>query len=215
MSMYIKIYFNDKPLFLCDSIDKTIQPFVHHDDTVFIDELDAHTVKTMIHEMQQPKVHAGVFYHPDLEELKKAVQKKFNLVVAAGGLVKNDKNKILMIFRRDKWDLPKGKLDKSEKLEDCAIREVEEETGLKNVTLSFPLIVTYHTYHEGTKYILKESHWFSMSVRGEQKLTPQTEEDIFDIQWIDQDEINSYLQKTFPLVSDIIQSAKEKGFIAF
>ncbi|HEV8284865.1 MAG TPA: NUDIX domain-containing protein [Chitinophagaceae bacterium] len=213
--MYIKIYFNDKPLFLCDTIDETIQPYVHHDDAVFIDELNAHTVKTMIHEMQQPQVHAGVFYHSDIEELKRAFQKKFTLIQAAGGLVKNEKNSILMILRRGKWDLPKGKLNKAEKLEDCAVREVEEETGLKNTKLNHPLTVTYHTYHEGTKYILKESHWFSMSVTGEQKLTPQIEEDISDIKWIDQKDIDSYLNKTFPLISDIIQSAKEKAFIAF
>jgi len=88
--MYIKIYFNDKPLFLCDAVDETIEPYVHHDDAVFIDELDTHTVKTMLHEMQQEKVHAGVFLHPDLEELKKAFFKKFVMIQAAGGLVENE-----------------------------------------------------------------------------------------------------------------------------
>jgi 8-oxo-dGTP pyrophosphatase MutT (NUDIX family) len=212
--MYLKIYFSDKPLFLCDAIDKTIQPFVHHDDAVYIDELNAHTIKTMIHEMQQPKVHAGIFQYEDLEELKKAFCKKFTVIQAAGGLVKNNENKILMIFRRGKWDLPKGKLDKNEKLEDCAIREVEEETGLTNVKLLSPLIVTYHTYHEGTKFILKESHWFTMTISGEQKLTPQTDEDIFDIKWIGPGEVNSYLPKSFPLISDVIASAKQMGFIS-
>src|SRR5687768_2564827 len=126
--MYIKIYFNDKPLFLCDTIDETIQPYIHHDDCVFIDELDAHAVKSMIHEMQQPQVHAGVYIHNDLKELKKAFQKKFTPVLAAGGLVQNEKEELLMIYRKGKWDLPKGKLDKNEKLEDCALREVMEET---------------------------------------------------------------------------------------
>lgn len=70
--MYIKVFFNDKPLFLCDQVDETIEPFLHHDDAVFIDELDNHTVKSMIHEMQLEKVHAGVFIHPDFEALKKA-----------------------------------------------------------------------------------------------------------------------------------------------
>jgi 8-oxo-dGTP pyrophosphatase MutT (NUDIX family) len=213
--MYVKIYFNDKPLFLCDEIDKTIEPLIHHDDAVFIDELDAHTVKTMIHEMQQPGVHAGIFYHSRLEDLKKAVQKKFTLVAAAGGLVKNDNDKALMIFRRGKWDLPKGKLDKNESIERCAVREVEEETGLRNVELKSPLLVTYHTYHEGTKYILKESHWFTMNVSGEQKLTPQKEEDIFDIKWIDQKDITSYVTKTFPLILDIMEAAKQQQFISF
>ena len=61
--MFIKIFFNDKPLFLCDEISKTIEPYLHHDDTMFMDELDLHAVKTMIFEMQQPQVHAGVFKH--------------------------------------------------------------------------------------------------------------------------------------------------------
>jgi len=213
--MYIKIYFNDKPLFLCDSVDKIIQPFIHHDDAVFIDELNAHTVKAMIHEMQQPKVHAGIFQYADHEELKRAFFKKFTLIQAAGGLVKNDEKKILMIFRRGKWDLPKGKLDEGEKIEDCAIREVEEETGLKNVNLELPLIVTYHTYHEGTKFILKESHWFAMTINGNQTLTPQKEEDIFDIKWVSPNEVNAYLTKSFPLIEDITSLAKQKGFISF
>jgi len=213
--MYVKIYFNDKPLFLCDTIDTVVQPYVHHDDAVFIDELDAHSVKTMIHEMQQPQVHAGVFYHSDVQKLKNAFQKKFTSVQAAGGVVKNDNDNVLMIFRRGRWDFPKGKLDKGEKLEDCAIREVEEETGLKNVKLACPLIVTYHTYHEGSRYVLKESHWFGMTVSGEQRLTPQTEEDISDIKWIDKSQVSFYLEKTFPLISDIVQAAIEKRFIVF
>lgn len=165
--------------------------------------------------MQQPQVHAGVFYHADLDELRKAFQKKFTVVRAAGGLVRNEYDQILMIFRRGRWDFPKGKLDKGEKLEDCAVREVEEETGLRNVKLLFPLTVTCHTYHEGTRHILKESHWFSMTVAGEQNLTPQAEEDISDLKWIDKKELNSYVERTFPLISDIIQSAKENEFIVF
>ncbi|MFI5185208.1 MAG: NUDIX hydrolase [Chitinophagales bacterium] len=213
--MFIKIFFNDKPLFLCDAIDETIRPFIHRDNAVYIDELNAHTIKTMIYEMEQPQVRTGIFYHPDLEKLKNGFQKKFTLIQAAGGLVRNDENKILMIFRRGKWDLPKGKLDKGEKTEDCALREVEEETGLKNTKLDSPLTVTYHTYHEGTKYILKESHWFTMTVSGEQKLIPQVEEDIFDIKWVEQNDINLYLLKSFPLISDIMASARQKGFISF
>ena len=138
--MFIKIYFDDKPLFLCDAIDKTIEPFIHHDDAVFIDVLDAHTIKSMIHEMQLEKIHAGVFYHPDLQVLKKEFFRKFKLVKAGGGLVMNNNNDVLLIYRRGKWDLPKGKLDKGETLEDCAVREVMEETGLKKVTLESPLI---------------------------------------------------------------------------
>jgi len=204
--MHIKIYFGNKPLFLCDSVDRTIEPFVHHDDAIFIDELNAHTIKTIIHEMQQPQVHTGVFYHANLDELKKAFFKKFTLVQAAGGLVRNEKDEILMIFRRGMWDLPKGKLDKGEKLEDCAVREVTEETGLKNVELESPLFITYHTYHEGSKFILKESHWYNMKASGKQQLVPQTEEDIHEIKWVKKTEIREYMKKSFLSVTDVLQT---------
>jgi len=206
--MYIKIYFDDKPLFLCDAVDETIQPFIHHDDAIFIDELDTHTVKTMIHEMEQASVHAGVFYHTSLEELKKAFLKKFTLIQAAGGLVQNEKNELLMIFRRGKWDLPKGKLDKGESLEDCAVREVEEETGLQNVQLVSPLTITWHTYHEGARFMLKESHWYNMKAKGEQKLVPQTSEDIHEIKWVIAKAAEKLFPECYPSVTDVI-----RGFI--
>lgn len=208
--MYVKIYFNDKPLFLCDNINETIQPFIHHDDTVFIDELNTHTIKTMIHEMQQPQVHAGVFYHTNLDVLFKTFKKKFNVVCAAGGLIENENSEILFIFRRGKWDLPKGKLDKGEKLETCAVREVQEETGLRNVQLREPLTITYHTYYEGTKFILKESHWFCMKVTGDQKLIPQKDEDIQEIRWVSLMKVHAYLKQAFPTITDIIESFLEK-----
>jgi len=204
--MYIKIYFDDKPLFLCDNIDGVIEPYVHNDDAVFIDELDSHTVKAMIHEMQLEKIHAGVFFHASLDELKKAFFKKFSLVIAAGGLVKNEKDEILLIFRRSKWDLPKGKLDKGESLEECAVREVAEETGLKKIKLMAPLLITHHTYHEGTKFILKESHWFAMKTKSDQELIPQTEEDIHEIKWVKEKELKSYMKETFPSIADVLQT---------
>jgi 8-oxo-dGTP pyrophosphatase MutT (NUDIX family) len=211
--MHIKIYFGDKPLFLCDAIDNSIEPYVHHDDAVFIDELNAHTVKSMLHEMQQQQVHAGVFFHEDFEQLKNSFLKKFSLIIAAGGLVKNEKDELLLIFRRGKWDLPKGKLDKGESLEVCAVREVEEETGLKNARLVAPLAKTYHTFYEGTRHIIKETNWFAMEVTGEQNLQPQTEEDIEEIKWVKPANIQSFLEKTYPLISDVINAASEKKLL--
>lgn len=208
--MFLKIYFNEKPLFLCDNIDETIEPYVHHDDAVFIDELNSHTVKAMIHEMQLEKIHAGVFYHPNLEELKKAFYKKFTIIQAGGGLVQNEKKEILLIYRKGKWDLPKGKLDKGEKIEDCAFREVEEETGLQHVKLISPLVITYHTYHEGARYILKESHWYTMKVSGEQTLVPQTEEDIHEVKWISAIDAEKYYPECYPSVVDVIKTYNQK-----
>lgn len=204
--MYIKIYFDNKPLFLCDAIDPVIEPYLHHDDAVFIDELNSHTIKSMLHEMRLEKVHAGVFLHNNLEELKHAFFKKFNLIQAAGGLVENENGESLLIFRRGKWDLPKGKLDEGETLEECALREVNEETGLENLELGDLLLITWHTYHEGTHFILKESHWYKMRCKGPQNLAPQTEEDINEVKWVAAKDLPSYYNKSFPSVVDVLQT---------
>ena len=134
--MQLIIYFGDKPVYLCDEIDSNIHEILHHPDAVFIDELSTPAIKSLFHEIKKQDFHAGIIWHDDFEKLKKAFWKNFTLVQAAGGLVINEKGEALMIFRRGKWDLPKGKLDKGESLEDCAIREVREETNLKKIKLN-------------------------------------------------------------------------------
>ena len=181
--MFVKIYFDNKPLFLCDALDDTLQPYVHQDDCVFIDELNNHTIKTMLHELEQQKVKAGVFLNSDLEQLKNAFFRKFTLLRAAGGLVKNENNEVLFIFRKGKWDLPKGHLEKNEKPEKGALREVKEETGITKLKMLSPLVTTYHTYHEGTRFILKETKWFLMETSSKMPLIPQTEEGITEIKY--------------------------------
>lgn len=205
--MYIKIYFNDKPLFLCDAIDKTIEPYLHHDDAVFIDEFSSQALKSMIHEMELQKIHAGILQHKNLEELKKAFWKKFTIVQAAGGYVTDKKNELLMIFRRGKWDLPKGKLDPGETLAQCALREVEEETGLRNILLKEHLLTTYHTYHESGKFILKESYWYRMHINDHQSLVPQAEEDIAEARWVKKSQVKEMLNNTFPSIKDVLEAA--------
>lgn len=203
--MHIKIYFNDKPLFLTDQITPDIEPYAHHDDAVLIDEFSTPGVNSMIHEMRLEKVHAGIFIHSNLPELEKTFRKKFTVVQAAGGLVLNDEGAILMMLRRGKWDLPKGKLDPGESLETCAVREVQEETGVHKVILEKPLAVTYHTYDESGKHILKESHWYLMKAPGHQHLTPQTEEQITQLKWVAPNEVKQYTGNTFPSIIDVLQ----------
>jgi ADP-ribose pyrophosphatase YjhB (NUDIX family) len=202
--MHLKIYFNDRPLFLCDELNAEMNNYAHHDDSVFIDEFSAPAVNSMIHEMRQEKVHAGILLHKDFEQLKKAVWKKFTVITAAGGLAINEKGEMLFIFRRGKWDLPKGKLDKGESLRQCAVREVEEETGLKNILLKELITTTYHTYDENGKHILKESYWYEMHASGAQKLIPQTIEDIREAKWVKKKDIAGLMKSTFPSIKDVL-----------
>jgi 8-oxo-dGTP pyrophosphatase MutT (NUDIX family) len=202
--MYIKIYFGDKPVFLCDALDKELNELLHHEDTVFIDEVSNPAIKSLLHEIKKDNFHAGVLLNEDLEKLRKAFFKHFILIQAAGGLVLNEKKEVLMIFRRGKWDLPKGKLDPGEDLETCAVREVEEETGIGNITLQEKIGCTYHTYDEFGKHILKETHWYKMSSSSNQALVPQTEEDIQQLEWGGTKEMQKYLDNTYPSVAEIL-----------
>lgn len=204
--MEIKIYFNDKPLFLCDELTEDIKTYAKHDDAVFIDEFSNASVNSMIHEMNTEKVHAGIFLHANLEELKKAFWKKYLLIKAGGGLVQNENDEVLFIFRRNKWDLPKGKLDDGETIEQCAVREVEEETGLTNVVLKKLLLITNHTYNENGKHILKETYWYKMKATSTQSLIPQEEEQITEIKWITDHEISALIKDTYPSIVDVLNA---------
>jgi 8-oxo-dGTP pyrophosphatase MutT (NUDIX family) len=131
---------------------------------------------------------------------------KKKTIVAAGGLVSNENGELLLIYRKGNWDLPKGKLDEGESIEACAVREVEEETGLTNVQLGKLVGITYHEYFDEWKQrdVVKETHWFAMHVNGNQTLVPQQEEDIKDIRWVAQNNMGTYLQQTYKNIIDII-----------
>ena len=161
--MYIKIYFGDKPVFLCDEINKELNEILHHPNAVFVDEISAPAIKSLLHEIKKDEFHAGVIWHKDLEKLKAAFFKNFKLVEAAGGIVQNNEKEILFIYRLGKWDLPKGKIEKGEMAEDCATREVTEETGMQHLTIKKETGKTYHVYDEFGKHFLKISHWFYMT----------------------------------------------------
>ncbi|MFT3948297.1 MAG: NUDIX domain-containing protein [Agriterribacter sp.] len=205
--MVLKIYFDDKPVFLCDEIDSTIEAHRHHPDAVFIDEITTPAINSLLHEIIKPDFHSGILFSENIDKLKKQFWKHFTVIQAAGGLVQNEKGDVLMIFRRGKWDLPKGKLEKGEDLEICALREVAEETGLKSVDLQQFLIPTYHTYNEFGRHILKESYWYLMNASSTQVMIPQTEEDIHNIEWVKQQALKEKLNNTFPSIKDVVKAA--------
>lgn len=203
--MYIKVYFNDKPLYLTDAVDAEIEPYRHHDDAIFIDEFSPPAINSIIHEMKLQKIHAGILLHQDFEKLKKAFIKKFTVIRAAGGLVLNESGKILFIFRRGKWDLPKGKIDPGEPSDECAEREVKEETGLKKVKVERLLITTYHTYEESGKQFLKETEWFLMRAPNQDVLEPQKEEQITEAIWVAPADLDQFTENTYLLIKDVLK----------
>jgi len=173
-----------------------------------MDEVSGPAIKSLLHEIAKPDFHAGILLHPDLESLKKAFWKHFTIVKAAGGLVENETGQVLLIFRRGKWDLPKGKLEEGESLEECAVREVEEETGLRHIELQEFLLTTYHTYDDYGHSILKESYWYRMRSSSAEVLVPQTIEDIHEIKWVSREDLAPYMGNTFPSIKAVLSQLR-------
>ncbi len=128
------------------------------------------------------------------------------IIIAAGGLVFNENDELLMIFRRGKWDLPKGKLDEGEEIAACALREVMEETGLQNLVLGKLIGVTKHCYFDvyTQKDVEKHSYWYAMKGTKNDKLIPQTAEDISEIGWFSPEKIGENLVNSFDTIKEII-----------
>lgn len=122
----------------------------------------------------------------DLTSFIQLLRSKLLFIKAGGGYVLNGHGQLLMIFRRGFWDLPKGKLDHGESIEQCAMREVEEECGIAGLTISSPPYSTFHLYQDQGRVVVKESVWFKMHTTDDRSLTPQTEEDIEEARWVGQ-----------------------------
>lgn len=140
-------------------------------------------------------------------EIKNAIKKFKSLFVkidAAGGIVVNSKQEILWIYRLGKWDLPKGKIEEGESRKNAALREVEEETGLSNLTILRKLGVTRHIFSKKEKYHLKHTHWFLMYCADNSEPIPQTEEDIQIVKWLDRDKSLVCINNTYNSIKDLL-----------
>jgi len=144
-----------------------------------------------------------------VEQMWADFQRIFKPIPAAGGVIFNPEGKVLLIFRRGSWDLPKGKIDEGETPQQAAVREVQEETGLQQVTLGQHLLDTWHTYEHKEKRILKITHWFMMQTTDNQ-LIPQTEEDIELAIWADLDEFLAAPKDVYGNILDVLKLAKKQ-----
>lgn len=130
----------------------------------------------------------------------------FKRIDAAGGLVLDNSGKLLLIFRNEKWDLPKGKIDKGEAPDAAAVREVMEECGIKGHSIKEALPSTWHCYEHKGNRVLKKTYWYIMQHPGNVRLTPQLEEGITKVEWRSLNDLEDVMKNTYPSVIDCIKA---------
>jgi 8-oxo-dGTP pyrophosphatase MutT (NUDIX family) len=202
--MELKIYFGNKPVFLCDELSPELKELNKHPDVVLVEELSGHAIHALLHEIKKDSFHAGILLHTDFGALKSKFFHRFTCLEASGGITLNTKGELLFIFRRGKWDLPKGKLEPGENPEQGAMREIEEETGIKGLEIIRKIGETYHSYEEFGKEILKTNHWYLLRTGDQAVPKGQAEEDITEAKWSKPDQLQAILSNTFPSISDIL-----------
>jgi 8-oxo-dGTP pyrophosphatase MutT (NUDIX family) len=138
------------------------------------------------------------------EETFRKLASHFTEINAAGGIVENPDGEYLFIFRNGVWDLPKGKQEDGEEISVTAVREVEEECGVRNIELGNLLCITWHTYHRDGKFYLKHTYWYKMSDPVKEELKPQLEEDITSAVWVKKDDVMECLKNTYPSIKEVI-----------
>jgi ADP-ribose pyrophosphatase YjhB (NUDIX family) len=207
MDKFVKIYFNDRVIHLIsESIARR-----NSLDGLCIRHTEIPSLKTTISCFQRnTNILNLFFFHPNLEKLVSDFESCFPLIEAAGGVISNDNEQILIIKRHNLWDLPKGKMEKNEKYEETAIREIGEEVSFKNITITGKLASSYHTYILQDKLVLKKTHWFTMKHEGDEKPIPLANEDITEAVWIKTSDIDQILANTYSSIIDVLQNA---GFV--
>ncbi|HUH26109.1 MAG TPA: NUDIX domain-containing protein [Flavobacterium sp.] len=184
-----KVFINDKPLFLTSTLEKETNFKYYLLDTIDLQKLIA--------KYFSGRAEQAYLYHPDEAFLLKNFKERITINKAGGGLVENDKGQILFIFRNGKWDLPKGGIEKNETMEQTAIREVEEETGCKNLKTKDKLEKTYHVFKRNGEYKLKITFWYSMVTTYKGDLVGQLSEGIEKVVWVDKKDIPELLQNSY------------------
>jgi 8-oxo-dGTP pyrophosphatase MutT (NUDIX family) len=171
-----KIFVGNKPIILTTKVEAETD-FKNY----LIDSVDIHKI---LHNLKKEKYKSIRLVGDNEKLLLKKFLELLPNVIAGGGKVFNSEGRILFIFRNGKWDLPKGKAENKETIDQTALREVEEETGIKRLSITKPLEITYHIFKRNDKYFIKKTYWFEMFSTYTGDLKPQKNEGITKVKWI-------------------------------
>ena len=185
----IQIFYKEKPIIISDKKSDLKNSLTI--DPELLENLD------LLKLLTKKKINSIGIFSNEFEIIINVFKKKFPEIIAAGGKVINNKSDILFIYRNKKWDLPKGKAEKNENISQTALREVEEETGIKNLSIIKPLDKTYHIFKRGKTNYLKTTYWFEMKSDYNGKFKPQKKEGITRMEWIGVENLSSILPKSY------------------
>lgn len=194
-----KVFFNQKPIFLTTEL----VPQTDRTPVLFI---KFSSPENIIKALKSKKTDCLYLYHQKEDKLWMHFLRHFPIVEAAGGLVRHQDGRFLFIYRNDKWDLPKGRIEKNEPIRIAAVREVEEETGVDGLEIVKPLIETFHVFNRNGKYKLKKTFWFEMKTASTVTLTPQLNEGIEQAVWVLEKEIPQKFENAYENIKQVYQS---------
>ena len=192
-----KVFFNQKPLILTSKILKSSDsnPLIH---------IKFSSKNQILKAVKAKKTESVYIYHKNIKKLWEIFTKKFPIIDAAGGLVERSDGKILFIYRNNRWDLPKGGVEKKELIIEAAQREVKEETGLADLIVINKIGETYHIFNNGKNFRLKRTYWFKMKSDYQGELFPQEEEGIISAEWINKKRIPEILKNAYENIKEIV-----------
>lgn len=206
MTQKYKVFIKNKPLYLTNS-EEFYKGFTG-EKTRFLNKKSLSNLILLLE--SQKNCQSAVIFHWDLDELLYQFRKLYKFVQAAGGIVQKENGECLIIKRKGKWDIPKGKLDDYETPEEAAIREIEEECGISGLHLGEFLTHTYHTYEMKGQQHLKKTWWYFVKSDFEGELIPQTEEDITEVVWVPTERINEIRSNTYTSIHTVLDAFQEK-----
>ena len=191
-----KVFVGDKPIILTSVVEK---------ETDFKNYLlNTVNIGKVIKELNKATVNEIRLIHKNEDKLLKKFLKKLPNVIAGGGKVFNEKNEILFIYRNDKWDLPKGKAEGRESIEETAKREVAEETGVTGLEIIKPIETTYHIFKRNGRYKIKVTYWFEMKTAFNGKLIAQEKEGITKVKWLNHKKVEDALTNSYSNIKLLI-----------
>jgi|TARA_B100001057_G_scaffold495583_1_gene594984 8-oxo-dGTP pyrophosphatase MutT (NUDIX family) len=191
-----KIFVGNKPIILTTQVKKETDF-----KNLFIDSVSIEKILSVLKKDKYKAVH---LVGSDLDSMLKTFLKFLPNVVAAGGKVLNASQRILFIFRNGKWDLPKGKSESNETIDKTALREVEEETGVKGLSITKPLEITYHIFRRNNQHQIKKTYWFEMFSDYDGDLKPQLNEGITKVKWIGPKKLKKVKKNIYANIESLI-----------